>query len=385
MSNTQQIIEYLDHWMIKNHTKELSAVQAAEILDKAELLKDSKHRHGLPLRNKLRNSEIPHAYQRGRHWFIPLSNNSNIATMKFTNIKDMGKFSRTKESASKTLYAVMQEMKRRDGGISAKDLYPFIEANVKLSEWEKERVGKMQYIRWTNFFQFYSISYTKAGFILKKSGTWYLTKEGEDILKKPAEQVLIAAEKAYDNWKKQIPYPNDCKKEPLDDVPENANLIKLEMLESDARDGIRKYITAKDPYEFQEMVAALLHAMGYYTPFVAPKGKDGGIDIIAYVDPLGAQIPRIKVQVKHKPDTSIPAADIRALLGILRQGDIALFVTSGSFSSDAKNTSTTSPQFIRLIDGDTFIEMWQEYYDKMSDEEKNMLPLKRISFLGNNE
>jgi restriction system protein len=29
--------------------------------------------------------------------------------------------------------------------------------------------------------------------------------------------------------------------------------------------------------------------------------------------------------------------------------------------------------------------MWQEYYDKMSDEDKNMLPLKRISFLWNNE
>ena len=32
-----------------------------------------------------------------------------------------------------------------------------------------------------------------------------------------------------------------------------------------------------------------------------------------------------------------------------------------------------------------FCVMWQEYYDKMSDEDKNMLPLKRIAFLGNNE
>ena len=133
------------------------------------------------------------------------------------------------------------------------------------------------------------------------------------------------------------------------------------------------------------MVAALLRAMGYHTPFIAPKGKDGGVDIIAYVDPLGAQTPRIKVQVKHKPDTSIGASDVRALLGVLRQGDIALFVTSGTFSPDAKNTSTNSREFIRLIDGDEFIEMWQEYYDKMSDEDKNLLPLKRIAFLGSNE
>jgi predicted Mrr-cat superfamily restriction endonuclease len=31
------------------------------------------------------------------------------------------------------------------------------------------------------------------------------------------------------------------------------------------------------------------------------------------------------------------------------------------------------------------VSRWQEYYDKMSDEDKNMLPLKRIAFLGNNE
>ena len=133
------------------------------------------------------------------------------------------------------------------------------------------------------------------------------------------------------------------------------------------------------------MVAALLRAMGYHTPFVAPKGKDGGIDIIAYVDPLGAQTPRIKVQVKHKPGTAIGAGDVRALLGVLRQGDIALFVTSGTFSPDAKNTGTNSREFIRLIDGDEFIDMWLEYYDKMSDDDKNMLPLKRIAFLGTNE
>ena len=31
------------------------------------------------------------------------------------------------------------------------------------------------------------------------------------------------------------------------------------------------------------------------------------------------------------------------------------------------------------------MRMNKEYYDKMSDEDKNILPLKRISFLGNNE
>ena len=249
------------------------------------------------------------------------------------------KFSRTKACATKTLYAVMKEMSRRGGSMPAKELYPFVNENVELTDWEKEPAGKMKYIRWTNSFQFYSIDYQKAT-------------------------------------------PDE---EPNDDTAEKDNGMNLDLLESDAREGIRKFIVSKSPYEFQDMVAALLRAMGYHTPFIAPKGKDGGIDITAYLDPLGAQTPRIKVQVKHKPETAIGASDIRALLGVLRAGDIALFVTSGTFSPDAKTTGTSSREFIRLIDGDEFIDMWLEFYDKMTDDDKNMLPLKRIAFLGNNE
>ena len=57
---------------------------------------------------------------------------------------------RTKATATKTLYAVMKEISRRGGSMPAKDLYPFVEANVKLTEWELEPAGKNKYIRWTN-------------------------------------------------------------------------------------------------------------------------------------------------------------------------------------------------------------------------------------------
>ena len=295
------------------------------------------------------------------------------------------KFSRTKACATKTLYAVMKEMSHRGGSMPAKELYPFVNENVELTDWEKEPAGKMKYIRWTNSFQFYSIDYQKAGFIVKKNGNWYLTPEGEAALKKTPEEVMNIANDAYHEWRRLNPKEEKPETEPDDETAEKDNAMNLDLLESDAREGIRQFIVSKSPYEFQDMVAALLRAMGYHTPFIAPKGKDGGIDIIAYLDPLGAQTQRIKVQVKHKPDTAIGASDIRALLGVLRAGDIALFVTSGTFSSDARNTSNSSREFIRLIDGDEFIDMWQEYYDKMTDDDKNMLPLKRIAFLGNNE
>ena len=295
------------------------------------------------------------------------------------------KFSRTKACATKTLYAVMKEMSRRGGSIPAKEIYPFVNENVELTDWEKEPAGKMQYIRWTNSFQFYSIDYQKAGFIIKKSGTWYITPEGEKIMKKTPEQVMNIANDAYHEWRRLNPKDDSPEEEPNDETAEKDNAMNLDLLESDAREGIRQFIVSKSPYEFQDMVAALLRAMDYHTPFIAPKGKDGGIDIIAYLDPLGAKTPRIKVQVKHKPETAIGASEVRALSGVLKAGDIALFVTSGTYSADARNAASGNDKFIRLIDGNDFIDMWQKYYDKMTDDDKNMLPLKRISFLGNNE
>jgi len=126
--------------------------------------------------------------------------------------------------------------------------------------------------------------------------------------------------------------------------------------------------------------------MGYHISEVAQKGPDGGVDIIAYTDPLGAQQPRILVQVKHKPETSIPPAEIQQLAGAMkRPSDVGIFATSGNFSSNAKKEARNSGQHIELIDFGRLIDLWQEHYQDLSDEQKNILPLHPIYFLGSNE
>ena len=263
-----------------------------------------------------------------------------------------------------------------------------IEKTVDLTDWEKEILENTGNIRWQSNMHFMSVDYVRAGFLIKKKGTWTITPEGEEALKLGPEKLRDLAWERYNAWYRSKEPASQEKPEVQTEEesdPAKETMIELETLEERAANGIREYLKSKNPYEFQDLVAALLKAMGYYIQSVAPRGKDGGIDIVAYTDPLGAKTPRIKVQVKHKPDTATGAADVRALLGILKAGDIALFVTSGTYSTDAKHAASSGDKFIRLIDGDEFIEMWQEYYDKMSDEDKNMLPLKRIAFLGNNE
>lgn len=295
--------------------------------------------------------------------------------------------SKSYQTASKTMFAAMTILSKNGGSMPVRELMLEVEKTVVLSDWEKEVLENTGNIRWQSIMHFSSVDYVKAGYLLKKKGHWTITPEGEEVIKLGAEKMQDKAQQQYREWrasKERAIEPQTTATEETEDPVKEA-IIELENLEEQANNGIRDYIRGKNPYEFQDMVAALLKAMGYYLQSVAPKGKDGGVDIVAYVDPLGAQTPRIKVQVKHRPEAVIGASDIRALLGILRSGDIALFVTSGVYSPDAKSTAASSREFIRLIDGDEFIEMWQNYYDKMSDDDKNMLPLKRISFLGNNE
>ena len=72
--NSQLIIQGINEFLIYNNLAECTPKQVSEWLDRKGILKDNKSNKGLPLRNILRSGAIPHAYQIGRHWHIPLSN-----------------------------------------------------------------------------------------------------------------------------------------------------------------------------------------------------------------------------------------------------------------------------------------------------------------------
>src|SRR5205814_493525 len=76
--------------------------------------------------------------------------------------------------------------------------------------------------------------------------------------------------------------------------------IGLEQAQDQSYLEIADHIRRMEPYIFQDLVAELLKGMGYYVRLVAGRGRDGGIDIVAYQDALGFASPRMKVQVKHR-------------------------------------------------------------------------------------
>ena len=68
-------------------------------------------------------------------------------------------------------------------------------------------------------------------------------------------------------------------------------------------------------------------------------------------------------------------------MGLLQKdGDVGIFVSSGGFTADAKTTARTSHVHVELIDLERFIVLWQEFYPKLTDEDKSLLPMITIYF-----
>lgn len=157
--------------------------------------------------------------------------------------------------------------------------------------------------------------------------------------------------------------------------------VLFEDAKEKARVEIDSYLDTVDPYEFQTLVAALLEAMGYATSFLAARGPDGGTDVLAYIDPIGARTPHIRVQVKHKNQ---PASreEIAALRGIIRADrEIGLFVSSSGFTREARREAGNGSVHIELVDLDRFLELWLQYYEKLKEQARTKLRLEPVYFL----
>lgn len=221
----------------------------------------------------------------------------------------------------------------------------------------------------------------KAGYLVKKKGVWYLTPEGEEALRLGPDKLLHEASTAYHRWRAEHPVTRE--EEVVEEAPTEA--VSYEDIEQKAIEGLQQYINSKNAYEFQDLVAALLRGMGYYTPFVAPKGKDGGVDIVAYRDPLGTESPRIQVQIKHR-ESSATVQEVRQLMGLLqKEGNVGIFVSTAGFTPEARNAARSSHVHVELIDLNRFISLWQEFYEKLKEEDRSLLPLRPIYFLAQTE
>lgn len=236
--------------------------------------------------------------------------------------------------------------------------------------------------RFEKIVRFATIPTVKAGWLAKERGRWSVTESGWQARTRyldPEEFVRRSVE-LYHNWKKGQP----GLEVPLDDDDGPAGTsagITFEQAEEQAWGEIERYLGAMPPYDFQELVAALLRAMGYSIGWIAPPGKDGGVDIVAFNDPLGTRPPRIKVQVKRQQG-KVNVDGLRSFMALLGADDVGIFVNAGGFTKDAEDEGRSQQvRRVTLIDLERLVDLWKEHYPKLNEGARLRLPLQPIFFL----
>lgn len=131
--------------------------------------------------------------------------------------------------------------------------------------------------------------------------------------------------------------------------------------------------------EFEEFTADLLRALGYQAR-VTRFSQDGGVDVVAHHDPLGLEPPLIKVQCKHQTGT-IGGPAVQQLVGTLGAGELSLFVTLGTYSTDARAIERQRTG-LRLLDNEDVVTLVLENYDKLPEWVRAVIPLTPVLVVG---
>jgi restriction system protein len=270
-------------------------------------------------------------------------------------------------------------------GLGANQIVSALESQLPPTDYEQHRYASGP-SRFETHIRFTSVKLAKADMLRKAKGKWFITDEGIAVKAKSADDLYAIVRQRYAVWRSQnasneAESASSTTAEPAPTAQDDIG-INLEKAVETAKDEIREAILAIGAYDFQDLVAALLRGMGYQTPFVAPPGPDGGTDILAYLDPLGAQTPHIRVQVKHRGQNKASNSEIASLLGNLNpQREIGLFVSTAGFTPEARRQMQRGQTHMELVDLDRFIELWVAHYGELQDEDKRRLPLQPVYFL----
>ena len=284
------------------------------------------------------------------------------------------------------LRGVFELLQASPDGMAAKDVLEALVEKLPPTEYElgTYKGGGRRYekiVRWS------TVDTVKAGWLTKSKGRWTLTDEGRAAEKeyKNPEEFYREASRLYRRWKAsrdaKTPEPEEA------EVESEAEHVRqtFEEAEEQAWHEVEEHLQRMNPYDFQNLVAGLLRAMGFYVSWVAPAGKDGGLDLLAWSDPLGTRPPRIKVQVKRRREAAAVDA-IRSFMAVLGDGDVGLFVSLGGFTRDAEETARAQERRqLTLINLERLFDLWVEHYDKLKERDRALLPLRPIYFLAPSE
>jgi restriction system protein len=237
-------------------------------------------------------------------------------------------------------------------------------------------------------------NFVKAGWMTKSHRLWRVTPAGEQAFREFTDPlVFIRTATRIKNARfsrfvaapetaPPVPAPAPAPSPPAiaETVPD-LRPLSAATARKRAWSEIRAHVAQMSPYEVQELVADLLRALGWFVAWIAPPGKDGGVDIVGFRDPLGATARRLKVQVTTG-DRLLPLPALRSFIALLHEDDIGLFVSVCGFTRDSEEFARVQARRrVTLLDLEGLVELWGQHYAKLDDAARRRLPLQPVWWL----
>ena len=210
----------------------------------------------------------------------------------------------------------------------------------------------------------------KAGLVdYPKRGYVKITERGLKVLNQNPQKIDVKFLEQFPEFKEFINIRKESDHDEYVIAEPSKDQTPDELMERGytlSRDSLTQDIMAKllqnDPYFFEELVLKLLSNMGYGEGKVTKRSGDGGFDGEINQDKLG--LDKIFFQAKRFSEKNyVTPSMIRDFVGTLDLNGVnkGVFITTSKFSSEAKNTISSSHKRVVLIDGEKLVQLMIDY------------------------
>ncbi|SIN83078.1 restriction endonuclease [Paraburkholderia phenazinium] len=204
-----------------------------------------------------------------------------------------------------------------------------------------------------------------------------LTKRGISLLNEKPEtvgmQLLLKFPeyRAFRNGKQSASAALVPSEEVVEETPEEQLEAAYRTIRQNLEQALLTHVLKAPPAFFEQLVIDLLIAMGYGgsrrdAGRAVGKNSDGGIDGIISEDRLGLDIIYLQAKRWH---SNVGSPEVRDFVGSLvgHSASKGVFLTTSSFSKDARDYVRKVPQKVILIDGSRLAELLVDYGIGVSD------------------
>jgi restriction system protein len=249
---------------------------------------------------------------------------------------------------------MLQALKKLGGSATLEELNRAVSASLELSDNQLQiphgRDGdartELEYrLAWTRTIL------KSAGLVSNSSrGVWALVDAGLDATSVDPRSVLRAHRNEYQTRKGKK----------ASDTGDSVSIAAIS--EEDWTERILKIVQGIRPDQFERLALRVLRESGFVDLTVTGRVGDGGIDGKGIVRVSGVVSFHVVFQCKRYLG-SVSGEEVRAFRGAMEgRADRGLFITSGRFTSSAKNEATREgARPIDLIDGTELAGMLKQY------------------------